>query len=92
MIAPAPRNPLRTCLVVLCSLGMAAGLNSCANIEEHEKLEEAREREEAIAETYELKEKLAVRNEVYANLQERRRMRKQAREDRYQAWWDRVMH
>ena len=60
--------------------------------EEHEKQEEAREREEAFAETYELREKLAVRNEVYSNLQERRRMRKQAREDRYQAWWDRVMH
>lgn len=92
MIAPAPRNPLRTCLVVLCSLGMAAGLISCAHTDEDEKLEEAREREEAIAETYELKEKLAVRNEVYSNVQERRRMRKQAREDRYQAWWDRVMH
>ena len=78
--------------MVLCSLGMAADLISCAHNEEHEKLEEAREREEAVAETYEMKEKLAVRNEVYSNLQERRRMRKQAREDRYQAWWDRVMH
>ena len=92
MIAPAPRNPLRTCLVILCGMGLAASLNSCAHLEEHEKQEEAREREEAFAETYELREKLAVRNEVYSNLQERRRMRKQAREDRYQAWWDRVMH
>ena len=65
---------------------------SCAHTDEDEKLEEAQEREDAIAETYELKEKLAVRNEVYSNVQERRRMRKQAREDRYQAWWDRVMH
>ena len=92
MIASAPRNLLRTWLAVLCGLGMAAGLISCAHTDEDEKLEEAREREEAIAETYELKEKLAVRNEVYSNVQERRRMRKQAREDRYQAWWDRVMH
>lgn len=92
MIASAPRNLLRTWLAVLCGLGMAAGLMSCAHTDEDEKLEEAREREEAIAETYELKEKLAVRNEVYSNVQERRRMRKQAREDRYQAWWDRVMH
>ena len=92
MIASAPRNLLRTWLAVLCGLGMAAGLMSCAHTDEDEKLEEAREREEAIAETYELKKKLAARNEVYSNLQERRRMRKQAREDRYQAWWDRVMH
>ena len=92
MIASAPRNLLRTWLAVLCGLGMAAGLMSCAHTDEDEKLEEARERKEAIAETYELKEKLAVRNEVYSNVQERRRMRKQAREDRYQAWWDRVMH
>ena len=41
MIASAPRNLLRTWLAVLCGLGMAAGLMSCAHTDEDEKLEKA---------------------------------------------------
>jgi hypothetical protein len=92
MKTPAFRNPRRPCLLFLCGLAMAASLNSCANLDEHEKEERAREREEARREKDELKERLAFRNERYTSLQDRRRMRAEAREERYQAWWDRIMH
>ena len=77
--------------MAFCALGMVAVLNSCATTDE-EKSEAAREREQAKIEKQEMKERLAARNELYSNLHDRRRLRKQAREDRYQAWWDRVMH
>jgi hypothetical protein len=92
MTAPALRDPRRTCLLILCGLGMTASLNSCANLDEREKQEAAREREEARMEKYELQDRLTVRNERYSNWQDRRRLRKEAREERYQAWWDRIMH
>ena len=92
MMSPTPRDSRRTCLIVLCGLGMFSGLTSCANLEEHEKQEEALERQEAKIEKQELKDSLEVRNEVYTNIQDRRRMRKYAREERYQAWYDRIMH
>ena len=92
MTAPASRDPRRPRLALLCGLGILASLSSCANLDEHEKQEAAREREEARMEKYELKDRLAHRNEGYSNWQDRRRMRKEAREERYQAWWDRIMH
>ena len=81
----------RTVLIALCGLGMFSSLTSCANLEDHEKAEEARERKEAKLEKEELKERLKVRNEAYSNIQDRRRMRKNASEDRYQEWWHRIM-
>ena len=91
MIATPPPGPRPRFLMVLCALGMVTGLNSCTTTDE-ERAEAARERQEAKIEKQEMKERLAARNELYSNLQDRRRLRKQAREDRYQAWWDRVMH
>ena len=39
-----------------------------------------------------LEERLDQRNANYDNLQERRGMRQQARDERDDAWFDRVMH
>ena len=88
----APLKHARWCVwIALCGLWMFSGLTSCANLEDHEKAEEARERREAKREKEELKERLKVRNEAYSNIQDRRRLRKNAREDRYQEWWHRIM-
>lgn len=40
----------------------------------------------------ELSRSLDKRNDSYLNWQERRKIRQEAREDRYQAWFDRIMH
>ena len=40
----------------------------------------------------ELQQRLDRRNESYGQLQERRKMRGEARDERYDAWWDRTMH
>jgi hypothetical protein len=40
----------------------------------------------------ELQDRLDDRNESYSNLQERREMRQDARQQRTDAWFDRVMH
>ncbi len=40
----------------------------------------------------ELQERLDDRNDAYYNLQERREMRADARQQRTDAWFDRVMH
>ena len=39
-----------------------------------------------------LEDRLETRNANYENLQERRGMRQQARDERDDAWYDRVMH
>lgn len=39
-----------------------------------------------------LQGRLDRRNDNYDNLQERREMRQDAREARYDSWWDRAMH
>lgn len=40
----------------------------------------------------ELARRLDKRNEAYLNWQERRKIRQEAREERYQAWFDRIMN
>jgi hypothetical protein len=40
----------------------------------------------------ELQDRLDDRNDSYSNLQERREMRQDARQERTDAWFDRVMH
>jgi len=40
----------------------------------------------------ELARRLDKRNDAYLNWQERRKIRQEAREERYQAWFDRIMH
>lgn len=40
----------------------------------------------------ELEERLDRRNEAHAKYQERREIRQDARDERYNAWYDRVMH
>jgi hypothetical protein len=42
--------------------------------------------------TDELRWKLKERNEKYLDAQERRTMRKEARQERVDAWFDRIMH
>lgn len=42
--------------------------------------------------TDELRWKLKERNEKYLDAQERRKMRKDARQERVDAWFDRIMH
>jgi hypothetical protein len=42
--------------------------------------------------TDELRSKLKAKNESYIGRQERAKMRKQARQERTDAWFDRVMH
>lgn len=39
-----------------------------------------------------LQDRLDHRNDAYSNLQERREMRQDARQERTDAWFDRVMH
>jgi hypothetical protein len=39
----------------------------------------------------ELARRLDKRNDAYFNWQERRKLRQQARDERYQAWFDRIM-
>jgi hypothetical protein len=39
-----------------------------------------------------LQDRLDNRNDAYSNLQERREMRQDARQERTDAWFDRVMH
>lgn len=38
-----------------------------------------------------LQDRMDSRNEAYSKLQERREIRQDARDARYDAWWDRVM-
>lgn len=40
----------------------------------------------------ELQDRMDRRNDSYSNLQERREIRQNARQDRTDAWFDRVMH
>lgn len=40
----------------------------------------------------ELQERMEKRNDAYSNLQERREIRQGARQERTDAWFDRVMH
>lgn len=40
----------------------------------------------------ELEDRLEKRNDSYGNLQDRREMRQDARQERTDAWFDRVMH
>jgi hypothetical protein len=40
----------------------------------------------------ELQDRLDARNDSYLNLQQRREMRQDARQERTDAWFDRVMH
>jgi hypothetical protein len=40
----------------------------------------------------ELARRLEKRNDAYFNWQERRKIRQEAREERYQAWFDRIMN
>jgi hypothetical protein len=40
----------------------------------------------------ELARRLDKRNDSYLNWQERRKIRQDAREERYQAWFDRIMN
>jgi hypothetical protein len=40
----------------------------------------------------ELQDRMDKRNEAYYNLQERREIRQDARDDRYDAWFDRIMN
>jgi hypothetical protein len=39
-----------------------------------------------------LARRLDKRNEAYLNWQERRKLKQQARDERYQAWFDRIMN
>ncbi len=39
-----------------------------------------------------LQERMDKRNDAYSNLQDRREIRQSARQDRTDAWFDRVMH